>query len=383
MNGTWWVQATQLNAEQRDIVNLRRGESHLILGPPGSGKTNLLLLRMEFLNRAGEKNCKIVVFTRPLRGFLISCPTGYRPDPSRVQTLRSWQASVINELGGKLSECDDFEAARSQNAATLLALLEENDVGEMFDCVFLDEAQDYLPDEILGFKKISRQVFAVADNRQQIYSNSNAIDELRGFCNVHSLRSHYRNGRKICSFADKIGRRWNDYQSMSATSMYNEISMPSSVTCSDVTTIEIALQQIVESIEIQLDAYPGELIGVLTPRTPDLATIATILRRSNISRVLLVQPQHGDDDEFLVSEHTRVCLCTVHGAKGLEFRAVHFVSIEKCKAHRERQWNVAYTGITRAKTSLSLYPTGRIPGHFETAIASLEEQREPSLEDLF
>jgi superfamily I DNA/RNA helicase len=67
MNQTWWTGIQELKAEQKKVISLPLETSHLVLGPAGSGKTNLLLLRANYFARAGQPNILILVFTRLLR----------------------------------------------------------------------------------------------------------------------------------------------------------------------------------------------------------------------------------------------------------------------------------------------------------------------------
>jgi hypothetical protein len=51
---------------------------------------------------------------------------------------------------------------------------------------------------------------------------------------------------------------------------------------------------------------------------------------------------------------------------------------------RENQKRIAYTAMTRAKTTLSIYFTGKIPGYLEQAQVAVEAPKpKPQLEDLF
>ena len=45
MTDTWWVKQGQLDPHQKKVFTLSISDDHLVKGPPGSGKTNLLLLR--------------------------------------------------------------------------------------------------------------------------------------------------------------------------------------------------------------------------------------------------------------------------------------------------------------------------------------------------
>ena len=42
MNDTWWVKQSQLDDDQKKVFTLPIDKDHLVKGPPGSGKTNLL-----------------------------------------------------------------------------------------------------------------------------------------------------------------------------------------------------------------------------------------------------------------------------------------------------------------------------------------------------
>jgi hypothetical protein len=134
--GAWWIGESELDDDQKAVIGLSAEGSHLVLGPPGSGKTNILLLRAKYLTRE------------------------------------------------------------------LQSLVEKRKLTPHFDAVLLDEAQDYTSEEIGLFKKLSRQLFAVADSRQRIFSSDDAgspLDALRQAVDeAHTLRYHYRNGLNIC-----------------------------------------------------------------------------------------------------------------------------------------------------------------------------------------
>jgi superfamily I DNA/RNA helicase len=70
--------------------------------------------------------------------------------------------------------------------------------------------------------------------------------------------------------------------------------------------------------------------------------------------------------------------------KGLEFRTIHLALMQYIHRMGENQKRIAYTAITRAKTTVSLYFTGKIPGYLEQAQVAVEPPKpKPPLEDLF
>jgi superfamily I DNA/RNA helicase len=91
-----------------------------------------------------------------------------------------------------------------------------------------------------------------------------------------------------------------------------------------------------------------------------------------------------DTDYISFSPNTSVCICSVHAAKGLEFRTVHFVGTEHLASFWDKQKRITYTALTRAKSSLTIYSTAPIPGYLEQAIYDANALPElPALEDVF
>ena len=90
MGDTWWIGEDQLDDEQKDVIGLPLDSSFLITGPPGCGKTNLLLLRANYLTLAGLPNIAIVVFTRSLQEFIASGGHQYAFPASKIMTSRGF-----------------------------------------------------------------------------------------------------------------------------------------------------------------------------------------------------------------------------------------------------------------------------------------------------
>src|ERR1700741_2473323 len=112
MNNTWWVGLEELNDEQKAVIALPIGKSYLVSGPPGCGKTNLLLLRANYLYLAGQENLQVVVFTRTLQEFIVSGGTQYDFPLGKVKTSTKFFEDLLFQYGVKLSLPDDFEALR-------------------------------------------------------------------------------------------------------------------------------------------------------------------------------------------------------------------------------------------------------------------------------
>src|SRR5688572_20598178 len=114
MSDAWWVSARDLILEQEKVVRIAGQGNYLVTGPPGSGKTNALMLRAQYLNKKGHKNYQIIVFTRALKEFLAACPNPSVP-PAKLKTLSGWLMETIHTFHGPVSEATDFETSREEN----------------------------------------------------------------------------------------------------------------------------------------------------------------------------------------------------------------------------------------------------------------------------
>ncbi len=169
MNDTWWVKPEQLDEQQKAVIDLPSDQSHLILGPPGSGKTNLLLLRGAQLVLSGKPNVLILTFTRTLREFVATGGQRYPFGVEKIKTLNRWHFDFLREHGISPESDKDFTAERQKRLAQIQQVVAQRQLSGQYDAIILDEGQDYLPGEIDVFLKLGDAVFAAADSRQHIY----------------------------------------------------------------------------------------------------------------------------------------------------------------------------------------------------------------------
>jgi superfamily I DNA/RNA helicase len=80
--------------------------------------------------------------------------------------------------------------------------------------------------------------------------------------------------------------------------------------------------------------------------------------------------QTSDDGYEAFDQQRDICVCTLHSAKGLEFRAFHILAAEGLKKF-PMQRELTFMGVTRAKTSLCIYHSGDLPSYLEGALSKL------------
>lgn len=384
MPGTWWIGEGELDPDQKAVTSIEGDGSHLVLGPPGSGKTNILLLRANYLTLADKPNIAIVVFTRTLKKFIASGGKEYLFPESKIMTCNAWQKDVLFQYGVKLELPKDFDEQRNYLAEQISALIKRKKLSKIYDAILLDEAQDYTPDEITLFKQLSGELFAVADSRQQIYADepndAEPLAAIRAAVDkVHELRYHYRNGREICRLADLIAKDKENYQPLLNFCNYIEAANPSSVTVFRGTLAE-QCREIAAALRNQLKVYQNELLAVVCAKRDHLLEVFRLLQSEKDIAPKLCKI---DEDEAAFDGTKPICVSTIHGAKGLEVRALHFAAAEHVK-RVPHQRNVGFTAITRAKTSLGIYHEDDLKGWFEAAVEGMKPPKPtPKLSDLF
>jgi superfamily I DNA and RNA helicase len=378
MNETWWVGEDQLDDDQKKIAVLPPKGSHLIMGPPGCGKTNLLLLRAKYYAKLKKENILVLVFTRALQDFIISGSKSYHLPAEIVRTSRRWSHEFLRQHGKRCNPSGTFEQQRDQLLAELQSLIKTEGLSQVYEAIFLDEAQDYLPEEILLFRHIAKEIYASADSRQKIYAGPSSLDTLKGAVNqIHPLRYHYRIGQRVCRLADALNSS-SQGDSLLSTSLYNEKQRPSSVEHIACRTVEEQGAEIIKKLEVQLQAYPDELLGVMCPKKDQRDKIYEIIAASPIGKLAVNQ---SDDPTF--EPDKPIYVSTLHSAKGLEYRASHLAYAETIKDFDYHK-NMTYTAVTRTKTSLTVYSVGQMSGYLKQALNSLETApKAPNLNDLF
>ncbi|WP_404309698.1 AAA family ATPase [Neorhodopirellula lusitana] len=381
MSGTWWVGRKDLDVDQQKIIALPETESFLVTGPPGSGKTNLLLLRANYLHLSGFANIAVVTFTRPLCEFISTGASAYDFPSSKIVTCSNFLADFIRQFGGAVSRRGTFEEARQRLAENAEEIADRMGLENVYEAILLDEAQDYSLDEIRLFRKLAVRLCAAADGRQKIYSGDDPEGEISACVDTcHQLKYHYRIGRSICQVADEIAKKWNGFDSLTEFTNYVEADNPSTVDKVQCDSLRAQADLIISRLKTQLAAFPGEYLGVLCPKKEETEEIWNYISRSEIgSKAMLLSS--GVDGQDLAGK--QIVVSTFHGSKGLEFRATHLAACESLRNFGNNR-KMAFTVVTRTKTALSAYHTEDIHPYLESALTITNPTHTPpSMDALF
>lgn len=368
MTDTWWVKQGQLDEHQKKVFTLSINGDHLVKGPPGSGKTNLLLLRGKQLIGSNIPNVVVVVHTRTLQEFIRSGAPKYGIPAGKIVTFRKLATDLLYRVGASITLPSNFDTSREVLVDALQAQIDGGRIQQEYSCVLVDEAQDFLPGEINMLRSLGERFFGVADSRQKIYKGQDSIKQLEKQINTVKLPFHYRNGHRICIVADGLTKVPTDEPTLLETSKYPEAKLESTVEPLQFSTLDEQCDELLARLDTQIKAYPGELIGVACPRGEDLSPVVDRLRNSSFADQLVVQT--SDDGYEAFNPERSICVSRLHSAKGLEFRAFHILAAEGLKKF-PMQRELTFMGVTRAKTSLSIYHSADLPSYLEGALSKL------------
>jgi superfamily I DNA/RNA helicase len=187
---------SQLTREQRAIVELRPDRHHLVMGPPGSGKTQVLLHRARWLcntyKTSPDRYC-VLVYTNVLTYFLRQSLDFLGIPKENVRTFDDWCAELWDEFVHKSKPRTvadrrgksfiDFPAVRAgvlqslQSGGGLSARVPQPK--SFLDFVLVDEGQDLDATAYGILRQMTRHLTVFADARQQIFEGGASVSEMQ------------------------------------------------------------------------------------------------------------------------------------------------------------------------------------------------------------
>lgn len=381
MKGTWWKTLGELDPEQKKFVGLPMDGNYKLSGPPGCGKTNLLLLRAKFAAKKNLHNILFLTYASCLADYIRS-GVGTHFDPSLVMTYWKWARQHIQDYYP--AGLEEYEALfkikndEAQKRARLIALLQKAYDGapthNLYEAIFLDEAQDLSAGEIAELSKLTTRLTIAGDNRQGVYKQDGMTAD--GFEDV-PLKYHYRIGRRICTVADKLLPPMEGEPTLYDRCRYREDLNASDAEAVPYASAEDQYDALIERLHKQQRAFNGELLGIFFPKKKLLADFREYIAGMDIANEIAFHDLN--DAAHTYASNKQIHAMTIHSAKGSEFTAAHIVRGEEIKFplhHLE----IIFTAVTRARTSVTLYYTEKLLAPIRSAFATPTEAK---MEDLF
>jgi len=341
---------SQLTREQRAIVELRPDRHHLVLGPPGSGKTQVLLHRARWLrDRANTPpdRFRIFVFTNVLSQFIRQSLDYLAIPPGTVQTFDDWCGELWEKLvGGKKPKMLaprkglDYPAIRRGVAA---AIQKSSGAAPLLDFAMVDEGQDLNVPAYQILRGAVSHVSVFADARQQIFDDGLGEGEILTSLGVAqqsaSLLPAYRNSPDVAKLASYFG---NHFDGLNYTA--KDRQKPCFYVAADWDD-EIDQMAIIIREQMRLN----HKVCIIVPTNRDLYGVAKRLGERGVPVEKATPPRGGGPPADFNTLTPKIA--TYHSAKGLTFDCVilpklvenNFLRVTGPRRHR-----LLLVGITRA-----------------------------------
>lgn len=384
MEGSWWRSRSELDEDQEAVIKLPADGRFFIVGPPGCGKTNLLVLRAAFLAKAKYKDLAILTYTNSLVDFIRSgVPVPI--ESHQVHTHIGWLRTIVfprlhKDVAREIKDVDEIVAQRERLAGEFLNLADDEDVGNVLQATFVDEIQDFLASELKAVAVASERVTVAGDARQSVFDGTalDVIDEL-GFQRV-VLTRHYRIGHAIAKVADRLIEPESASQSLFNTSNYDEGKQASNAELLELGSRDEQFRELLAKLRTQLKAFPKELIGILVPKRDNISDLRGRFSATDLDDLVAFHDEIGDENSF--SGARRIHVMTIKASKGTEFRAVHLYACEDAQFPQvsRKFW---YTAVTRARTSLTAYASPGAKALSSRLRAAFAEETVPDIDSLF
>ncbi|MGO8105352.1 AAA family ATPase [Rhizobium leguminosarum] len=380
----WWARRDQLDEHQLRLIDELEVEGrYLVLGPPGSGKTNVLLRRAQFFRTQRLPNSLVLTFTRSLTEFLrTGCYNASNVElfpPDLITTYETWIREMFRRNATPLPpDGNSFLDRRRRLASEALTLLRGGRTPK-YDALFIDEAQDLLPEEVELIANSSDRLFFVGDDRQRIHGTSNGLDAVRAIVPTpleETLPFHYRLASEICEMADRILVSVSG-ETLAQSSHYNGPT-PARIDAHHLDRDDI-IPTMLTSLQSQYRVYEdllreGDRLGIIVPRRDDRELVMEAIENTPglAGKAQIVRARTGDSndrDHVTALDPSRpILILTEKGCKGLEFRALHWLYVDENATYRTDE--LYYTVVTRAKTSLDMYHSSSLPPTLARAYAA-------------
>ena len=363
---TFLLHDSELTTDQRRVVELPTGRHHLILGPPGSGKTQVLLHRAKYLrDRLNSKSdrFRIFVFTNVLTYFIRASLDYLGLEAGTVMTFDSWcvefhERNVSRKLpkretmvrGRKRWEYD-YSAIRQ---GVLQSLQQRSDLRGQLDFALVDEGQDLDATCYELLKLAARHLTVFADSRQQIYENgideTSIRDRLGLVHHSASLLSAYRNSPDVANLAGYFIAE-DDKRSSYLAEIKNFRSARETPSLYLARDWDDEMDHLAEVLRQRQNL--NQKACIIVPTNFDLGSVANQLAERGVAVERAAPPKTRSTPPPAPPnfENSIPKIATFHSAKGLTFDCVLLPKLVETNFRRfvgKQRQRMLLVGITRA-----------------------------------
>ncbi len=349
----WLLPYSDLTPDQQMAVELPIDTHKVIIGPPGSGKTQILIHRAaHIVNNFNlkEDEYKIFVFTNVVKNYIKSGINFLNLPETVVSTFDHWCRIFYEKNIGPLFVVHDKSFFKRVRKKVLDFLKLNPSFQRRLSFVMVDEGQDLSPECYEIMLLIAKHITVFVDPKQKIFEGGASEEFIRNKLNLKSYSFYFLNGyrnspnvAKLASYFIEDEKEREKYlNQVYAIDKIREI--PLLYISSD---FEDEMENLAKIIRQRL--ILNERIGIIVPTKKILKEIYENLKKRKIpvEKALATHLSHNTCD----FNNSSPKISTFHSAKGLTFDAVLIPSLtEKAISwidERVRK-NIFFVGISRA-----------------------------------
>lgn len=358
---TWLLPRNELTTEQNRAIELDTNEHKIILGGPGSGKTQILLHRAKFLRdrfNINRSKLHIFVFTNVLKNYISSALSILDIPQECVTTFDFWcvdyyQRNIRYNLPWNRHErCPDFDIIRKE----VLDYIIRNNINSLYDFTLVDEGQDLDQISFEIIKKISRHITVCIDYKQKIYEQGATEEKIMEILGIRRTNLHLLDVFRCCPYVVKLASFFienqqdrNFYLNQSRTEQV-EKEKPLLYFAKDQKDEDDKIFDLVNS-----RIFKNERIGIFLPTNKYVRIYAKKMSAMGVD-VEWRASQEDDDSQYNFNS-PKPKILTYHSAKGLTFDSViipKLISGAFPRIFINEINRLLFVGITRAQKWVGL-----------------------------
>jgi len=355
--GTWLLPSGDLTPDQTRAVEMKTDQNRVVFGVAGSGKTQVLIHRADYLARTynvSPDRYRVLVFTNVIKQYIKSGIQFLGLPEDTVSTFDHWCRLIYErEISKRLpwaGKTIDFGEIRR----SVLNLLKAHpSLQKTLDFVLVDEGQDLSPQVFETLSLASRHVTVFADRMQQIYDDGAGEEQILAKMGIKkenaTLLGAYRSSPYVAQlasyFISDATKRKQYLTQIGPQQMTKELPF-----CYIAKNHDEEMDRMAEVIRQR--QLMNERIGIIVPQNKQVFGFATALSQKGIDVEKAVPPKGPGMQAEYNFDNDLPKIATYHSAKGLTFDSVLLPKITttaffNIKDNGLRQ-RMLFVGIARA-----------------------------------